>query len=95
MCIFLSIQGINTVMSQLKDGGYPGDTPVAIVVRATWPDQKILRGTIDTIADVIHAEGVVRQAMIVVGRVLDTDYELSKLYDSSFTTMFRQGNDKK
>lgn len=95
MCIFLSIQGINTVMSQLKDGGYPGDTPVAIVVRATWPDQKILRGTIDTIADVIHAEGVVRQAMIVVGRVLDTDYELSKLYDSSFTTMFRQGTDKK
>lgn len=94
MCIFLSIQGINTVMSQLKDGGYPGDTPVAIVVRATWPDQKILRGTIDTIADVIHAEGVVRQAMIVVGRVLDTDYELSKLYDSSFTTMFRQGTDK-
>ena len=76
MCIFLSIQGINTVMSQLKD-------------------QKILRGTIDTIADVIHAEGVVRQAMIVVGRVLDTDYELSKLYDSSFTTMFRQGTDKK
>lgn len=95
MCIFLSIQGINTVMSQLKDGGYPGDTPVAIVVRATWPDQKILRGTIDTIADVIHAEGVVRQAMIVVGRVLDTDYVLSKLYDSSFTTMFRQGTDKK
>ena len=84
-----------TPMSQLKDGGYPGDTPVAIVVRATWPDQKILRGTIDTIADVIHAEGVVRQAMIVVGRVLDTDYELSKLYDSSFTTMFRQGTDKK
>jgi precorrin-4/cobalt-precorrin-4 C11-methyltransferase len=33
--------------------------------------------------------------MIVVGRVLDTDYELSKLYDSSFTTMFRQGTDKK
>ena len=61
----------------------------------TWPDQKILRGTIDTIADVIHAEGVVRQAMIVVGRVLDTDYELSKLYDSSFTTMFRQGTDIK
>ncbi len=95
MCIFLSVQGIDTVMSQLKEGGYPGDTPVAIVVRATWPDQKILRGTIDTIAEVIHKEGVVRQAMIVVGRVLDTDYELSKLYDSKFTTMFRQGTEKK
>lgn len=95
MCIFLSIQGIDAVMEQLKEGGYPGDTPVAIVVRATWPDQKILRGTIDTIADVIHAEGIVRQAMIVVGRVLDTDYELSKLYDSKFTTMFRKGDDEK
>lgn len=95
MCIFLSIQGIDKVMEELKEGGYPGDTPVAIVVRATWPDQKILRGTIDTIADIIHKEGVVRQAMIVVGRVLDTDYELSKLYDSKFTTMFRQGTDEK
>ena len=83
MCIFLSVQGIDSVMAELKKGGYAGDTPVAIVVRATWPDQKILRGTIDTIAEIIHKEGVVRQAMIVVGRVLDTDYELSKLYDSN------------
>lgn len=94
MCIFLSIQGIDTVMAQLKEGGYPGDTPVAIVVRATWPDQRIIRGTIDTIADIIHKEGVVRQAMIVVSHVLDSDYELSKLYDSKFTTMFRDGTDK-
>ncbi len=95
MCIFLSVQGIDSVMAELKKGGYAGDTPVAIVVRATWPDQKILRGTIDTIAEIIHKEGVVRQAMIVVGRVLDTDYELSKLYDSKFTTMFRQGTGEK
>lgn len=94
MCIFLSIQGIDTVMAQLKEGGYPGDTPVAIVVRATWPDQRIIRGTIDTIADIVHKEGVVRQAMIVVSHVLDSDYELSKLYDSKFTTMFRDGTDK-
>ena len=95
MCIFLSIQGIDVVMSQLKEGGYPGDTPVAIVVRATWPDQRIIRGTIDTIAEIIHKEGVVRQAMIVVSHVLNSDYELSKLYDSQFTTMFRDGTDKK
>ncbi len=79
-------------MSTLKEGGYPGDTPVAIVSRASSPDQRIFRGTIDTIADILHKAGVVR-AMIVVGKVLDTDYELSKLYDSKFTTMFRKGTE--
>lgn len=93
MCIFLSVQAIDEVMKQLTDGGYAPDTPVAIVVRATWPDQKILRGTIATIADIIHDAGVTRQAMIVVGRVLDSEYDLSKLYDSKFTTMFRKGTD--
>ena len=95
MCIFLSVQAIDQVMKQLTDGGYAPDTPVAIVVRATWPDQKILRGTIATIADIIHEAGVTRQAMIIVGRVLDSEYDLSKLYDSKFTTMFRKGTDEK
>ena len=95
MCIFLSVHAIEKVMETLKEGGYPGDTPVAIVARATWPDQRIFRGTIDTIADILHKAGVVRQAMIVVGKVLDTDYDLSKLYDSKFTTMFRKGTDEK
>lgn len=94
MCIFLSVHAIEKVMDTLKEGGYSGDTPVAIVARATWPDQRIFRGTIDTIADILHKAGVVRQAMIVVGKVLDTDYELSKLYDSKFTTMFRKGTDE-
>lgn len=95
MCIFLSVQAIDKVMEELKKGGYPGDTPVAVVVRATWPDQKILRGTMDTIAGILKKEGVSRQAMIVVGKVLDTEYELSKLYDSKFTTMFREGTDSR
>lgn len=93
MCIFLSVHAIDQVMATLKEGGYPGDTPVAIVAKATWPDQRIFRGTIDTIAGILNEAGVVRQAMIVVGKVLDTDYELSKLYDSKFTTMFRQGSE--
>ena len=82
---------IEDVVARLTEGGYPEDTPVAIVVRATWPDQRIIRGTLSDIADILHKEGVLRQAMIVVGRVLDTDYQLSKLYDRNFTTMFRKG----
>ncbi len=94
MCIFLSVQAIEDVMSELVEGGYAKDTPVAIVERATWPDQRIFRGTIETIPGIIKDAGVARQAMIVVSSVLDSDYSLSKLYDSKFTTMFRKGTDE-
>lgn len=93
MCIFLSVQMMDSVVENLVLGGYSIDTPVAIVIRASWPDQKILRGTLGTIADIVRKEGVIRQAMIIVGRVLDADYELSKLYDKQFSHMFRDGVD--
>ena len=89
MCIFLSVQMIDKVAAELIEGGYDKTTPVAIVVKASWPDQCIIRGTLETIADVVAEEGVIRQAMIVVSRVLDTDYELSKLYDKGFAHMYR------
>ena len=89
MCIFLSVQMIDKVVAELIEGGYDKTTPVAIVVKASWPDQRIIRGTLETIADVVAEEGVIRQAMIVVSRVLDTDYELSKLYDKGFAHMYR------
>ena len=89
MCIFLSVQMIDKVAAELIEGGYDKTTPVAIVVKASWPDQRIIRGTLETIADVVAKEGVIRQAMIVVSRVLDTDYELSKLYDKGFAHMYR------
>lgn len=89
MCIFLSVQMIDKVAAELIEGGYDKTTPVAIVVKASWPEQRIIRGTLETIADVVAEEGVIRQAMIVVSRVLDTDYELSKLYDKGFAHMYR------
>ena len=89
MCIFLSVQMIDKVAAELIEGGYDKTTPVAIVVKASWPDQRIIRGPLETIADVVAEEGVIRQAMIVVSRVLDTDYELSKLYDKGFAHMYR------
>ncbi len=94
MCIFLSVQAIEDVMAELVAGGYEKTTPVAIVERATWPDQRIFRGTIETISGIIKEAGVARQAMIVVSHVLDSDYDLSKLYDRHFTTMFRKGTDE-
>ncbi|MDY3982578.1 MAG: precorrin-4 C(11)-methyltransferase [Veillonellaceae bacterium] len=89
MCIFLSVQMLDSVVAELVSGGYTKDTPVAIVVKASWPDQRIIRGTLETIADQVAKEGVLRQAMIVVSKVLDSDYELSKLYDKNFSHMYR------
>jgi len=89
MCIFLSISMIEEVVAELTAGGYEVTTPIAIVQRATWPEQKILRGTLETIAKQVAEEEIDRTAMIVVGDCLNSEYELSRLYDSGFSHMFR------
>ncbi len=93
MCIFLSVQMLDKVVKELIEGGYKPTTPVAIVVKASWPDQRIIRGTLETIAEQVEKEGVLRQAMIVVSNVLNSEYELSKLYDKGFSHMFRSAKE--
>ena len=53
MCIFLSVHMISDVVEQLIEGGYDKTTPIAIVQKASWPEQKIVRGTLETIADIV------------------------------------------
>lgn len=89
MCIFLSVHMLDNVVAELVQGGYPKDTPVAIVQKASWPEQKIYRGTLQTIAGIIKEAGIDRTAMIVVGRCLDSDYALSRLYAPEFGHMYR------
>ncbi|MDD4601894.1 Cobalt-precorrin-4 C(11)-methyltransferase [bioreactor metagenome] len=89
MCIFLSVHMLDNVVAELIEGGYPEDTPVAIVQKASWPEQKIYRGTLQTIAGMIKEAGVDRTAMIVVGRCLDSNYALSRLYAPEFGHMYR------
>jgi precorrin-4/cobalt-precorrin-4 C11-methyltransferase len=90
MCIFLSVHLLDGVVAELTAGGYPPDTPVAVVQKATWPDEKIYRGTLATIAGTVAEAGVDRTAMIVVGRCLTGDYALSRLYSPDFGHMFRE-----
>lgn len=92
MCIFLSITMLDTVVRELIDGGYSEDTPIAIVQKATWPDQKIVRGTLADICAKLKAEPMDRTAMIVVGRCLDAVYEPSRLYAPEFSHMFRRAS---
>lgn len=87
MMIFLSVGMLETVVQELQEGGYPEDTPIAVVERATWENEKIVRGTLKTICSLVMAENIVKTAMICVGKVFGHD-ELkaaSKLYDSSFS----------
>lgn len=90
MCIFLSVHMFADLVRDLMEGGYPADTPVAVVEKASWPDQRIFRGTLTTIADQLAAAGVNRTAMVIIGKVLDGDYEKSRLYAPEFTHMFRE-----
>lgn len=92
MCIFLSVHMIDNVMNELMEGGYTPDTPVAIVQKASWPEQKIFRGTIETIGAIVTDAKIDRTAMIVVGRCLDSDYALSRLYAPEFAHMYRDAS---
>ncbi len=87
MMIFLSVGMIDTVVRELLEGGYSADTPVAVVEKATWDDEKIVRGTLDNIAQRVKKEEIRKTALICVGKVFaDTRLEaLSKLYDKNFS----------
>ena len=93
MIIFLSIGMIEKLAEQLMEE-YREDTPVAVVYKATWEDQKIVRGTLKTIANQVKEAGIKKTALTVVGDFLGSEYELSKLYDKHFTHEFREGIDK-
>ena len=92
MCIFLSITMLKDVVDELIAGGYEKDTPIAIVQRASWPEQKILRGTLSTIAEQVEKAEIDRTAMIVVSRCLGAEYDLSRLYAPEFSHMFREAS---
>ncbi len=93
MAIFLSAGMQEKVQAALlKGGAYTEDTPAAIVYKATWPEEKIVRCTVGNLAAAGNAAGIWKTAMILVGGFLGQSYERSKLYHPEFTTEYRQGN---
>jgi precorrin-4/cobalt-precorrin-4 C11-methyltransferase len=94
MVIFLGTPHISRVVDELQIGGYSKDTPCQVVYKATWPDQKIVKGSLEDIVAKVRAAGITETALIFVGRVLDPKgYDLSKLYNPKFTTGFRKGEE--
>lgn len=91
MAIFLSVQDIDRVLEKLKRGYKREDVPIVIVYKATWPDQKILKGTLATIADQVKEAKISRFGQILVGDFINQDSERSLLYHPEFSHGFRKG----
>ena len=90
MVIFLSTGMLQALSQELTEGGYPPETPAAIVYKASWPEEQIHRCTVATLAETAQQHGITRTALITVGDFLGDDYALSKLYDASFSTGYRE-----
>ena len=90
MCLFLSTGLLEGLQTELIAGGFSPDTPAAIVYKASWPEEKIVRCRLCEIAQKATENHITKTALIVVGYFLGDNYDRSKLYDPGFTTEFRE-----
>ena len=90
LVFFLSTGKVGELMRHLMEqGGLAEGTPAAIVYRASWPDERILRGTVGDIARQAEEAGLGRQALVIVGRALGANGTASRLYDADFSHGYR------
>ena len=92
MVLFLSTSLTRKLQQDLLEGGYPEDTPVAVVYKATWPDEKIFRCTVGTLHETVTSNGLTKTSLIIVGGCMGDEYLRSLLYDPTFTTEFREAS---
>jgi len=96
MAIYLSTGMLEDTMQELVSGGYPAHTPAAVVYRASWSDEAVVRGTLATIASKVKEKNIQRQALILVGDAIgEKPGERSRLYAEEFSHGFRQLKKKK
>ncbi|KMZ42332.1 MULTISPECIES: precorrin-4 C(11)-methyltransferase [Bacillales] len=97
LALYLSATLTKKVVRELVDAGWSEDTPVAVVQRASWPDQLIVRTTLKNLDEDMGKNGIRKHAMILAGWALDpnihdkSEQYRSKLYDKTFTHGFRKG----
>lgn len=98
MILFLSAGLSEKVKEELINSGYSEDTCVAVVYKATWEEEKILRTTLKNLSKDMIKNNISNTALIIIGDILEDSgdfYERSRLYDPSFTTGFRKGTDER
>ena len=95
MAIFLSSGMLPELSEKLMEGGYPPGTPAAIVYKATWPDEKIMRTTVKGLPEAGAKGSISKTAIILVGNFLggEGEYDRSFLYNPEFTHGYRTGRD--
>lgn len=91
MVIFLSAGMTQAVQDALLQGAYNENTPAAIVYKATWPEEKVIRCPLGRLHESAIEASISRTALICVGDFLGDSYDRSRLYDPGFTTGYRQG----
>lgn len=92
MVIFLSAGMLDRLQEQLLEGAYDADTPAAIVYKATWPDELVVRCTVGTLAQAGAENDIKLTALVYVGGVLGEAYDRSMLYHPGFSTLFREAS---
>jgi len=92
MAFYLSVHLIGDIVKELLKGGvYTEKTPAAVVYKATWEDEKIIKGTLENIAKKTRDARIIKTALIIVGDVIaPAKYEYSKVYDAGFTHGYRK-----
>ncbi len=90
LAIHLSVNNLAKVVRELVPH-YGEDCPVVVAYRVSWPDERIIRGTLSDIRPKVKAAGITRTALILVGRVLDQDdFADSRLYAADHSHLFRK-----
>ena len=92
MILFLSTSLSERLQKDLSEGGYPADTPAAVIYKATWPDEKIFRCTVGTLHKTITDNDLKKTALIIIGNCLGDNYLRSMLYHPEFSTEFREAS---
>ena len=90
MALFLSSSLLEELSRRLIVGGYEESTPAAIVYKATWPDEKIVRTCVGELYTAAKENNINKTALILIGNFLDSGYSRSKLYDPTFSHEFRE-----
>jgi len=91
LALYLSVGMIDEIVERMIKAGRSLETPVNVIYRATWEDQKIFRGTLETIAGIVKENKITKHALVIIGDVLKRDLkEYSKLYDREFTHEYRK-----
>jgi len=93
MALFLSAGMLEELARRLQAGGYAPDTPAALVYKATWPDQRVVRTTLAELAREGAEQGIDHMAMVLVGGFLGDAYQRSELYNPSFSHGFRAASE--